>query len=276
MESEASGLDPLFITFDQLLAVIVDYLPTLASAVALLAAGFAVGLTLKVIVLRLSAAVSALFSRTTGAKRGGHLRLPWPLSVIVANVILWLTVIFFLAASARILGLPGVADWIAAAASYIPNVIVAAAIVLGGYILASVARDAIVALGEQSRAFANLVFFMVNIVAALAALYQLGIDLVLVRALLMIATGAVFGGIAFAFGTGASQSLNNIIAAYYVKRVYRRGQRVRLGAVEGEILDITPTAVIVDTRGGRAMIPAMKFNQDISVLLGQEEETDDP
>jgi hypothetical protein len=274
MESEVSGLDPLFITFDQLLAGIVGYLPTIASAGALLAAGFAVGLTLKVIVLRMSAAMSLLFSRATGTKRSGHVRLPWPLSVIFANVILWLTVVFFFAASARVIGLPGVADWIAEAARYIPNVIVAAMIVLGGYILASTARDALAIQGEQSQAFAGLVSFLINIIAALAALRQLGIDLVLVHSLLLIVVGAVFGGVAFAFGTGASLALNNIIAAYYVRRVYRRGQRVRVGAVEGEILDITPTAVIVDTRGGRAMVPAMKFNQDVSVLLGQEEASD--
>jgi len=274
MDNEGAGLDPLFVTFDQLMTMLVDYLPTLASAGALLAAGFAIAWVLKVLVLRISAAVSSLFSRTTGTGQSRHVRLPWPLSVIIANLIFGLTVIFFLAVSARVLGLPGVADWIEAAAAYLPVLLVAAAIVLGGYIAASIARDSIARYNERAGALANLVFALLNAIAGLAALRHLGIDLVLVRALFIIVAAAVFGSMAFAFATGASGSLANIIAAYYVRRVYRQGQRVRIAGLEGEILEITPTAVVIDTPLGRAMIPATKFNQESSILLGREEVDD--
>ncbi len=278
MKENTFGLDSLFLTFEQFTQAVVAYLPTFFSAVAVLASGFIVAWILKAIVLRISAAISMLFSRAAGGESPRLVRLPWPLSVIIANIIFWLTAVFFLAVSSRILGLPGIADWIAAAARYLPNVVAAAAIVLGGTIVASLTRDALMrfgehqALGGSPRALANLAFFMINLVAVLAALRQMGIDLVLVRSLVLIMAGAAFGGIAFAFGMGASSSLDNIIAGYYVRRLYRQGQRVRLGVVEGEILDLTPTAVVMDTPGGRALVPARKFNQEVSVLLGQEED----
>lgn len=274
MESDVSGLDPIFFTFDQLIRSVIDYLPTLGSAAALLVTGVLVAWALKVIVLRMSAALANLVSRARGGKRTRPVRLPWPISVIIANLIYALTVVYFLAVSSRILGLTGVAAWISAAAGYLPIVLLAAVIVLGGYIIASIARDAITSAGYQSQAFASLIFLSVNTVAVLAALRQLGIDLVLVRSLLLIVTAAAFGGIAFAFGKGASSSLANIIAAHYVRRVYHHGQRVRIGGVEGDILEITPTAVVIDTPNGRAMIPAIKFNEDISVLLGGEDASD--
>lgn len=270
MDSQTTALDPLFITFDQLYAMLVGYLPTLTLAVAVFASGVVVSWFLKVAVLRISSTLSSLFS-SSATSHTRQVRLPWPLPVIVANVIFSLTILFFLAATIRILGLPGVADWIAAAASYLPHVLVAASILLAGYLVASIVRDTTERLTGQNRTVAGFAFLLVNVTAVLAALRQLGIDLVLVRSLLLIVAGAACGGIAFAFANGASHSLGNIIAAHYVRRAYRVGQNVRVGSYEGEILEITPTAVVIDTAHGRAMIPAVKFNQEVTILLGREE-----
>lgn len=274
MDSQSTALDSLFITFDQLHAMVVDYLPTLALAVAVFASGIAVSWVLKVMVLRIGGTLSSLFS-SSATSTTRQVRLPWPLSVIVANVIFGLTILFFLAAAIRILGLPGVADWIAATASYLPHVLVAASILLIGYLIASIVRDAAERLTGQNRAVSSFAFLVVNTAAVLAALRQLGIDLVLVRSLLLIVAAAACGGMAFAFANGASHSLGNIIAAHYVRRAYRVGQNVRVGSYEGEILEITPTAVLIDTPQGRAMIPASKFNEQVTVLLGREEPQND-
>jgi hypothetical protein len=276
MNNDGSWLDPLFETFDQFLVAALGYLPTLLSAVAVLAVGLSIAWALKAIVLRVSVAVSMLIRRTTGVRSATHVRFPWPLSVVFANVIFWLAAVFFLAVSLRILGLPGIADWIAAAATYLPRVLAAAVIILGGYMIASIARDGILRIGkdthsEQSALFSQIVFFGLNVIAIIVGVNQLGIDLSLVQSIVLIGMAAAAGGFAFAFGMGASRSLDNIIASYYVRKVYRRGQRVRLGHLEGEILDLTPTAVILDTTGGRALVPAKKFIEDISLLLGHEE-----
>lgn len=280
MNHASSTLDPLFLTFEQFAALVLAFLPTLMSAAAVLAAGFLVAWLLKVLVLRIGAAMGKLVARAAGGPGTRHVRLPWPLSVILANIVFWLSVAFFLAVSTRILGLTGVADWIEGAARHLPHATAAAALTLGGYMLAVVARDGVVRMGERygvtgdPRVLGAMVFYLINLIAVLAALRQLGIDLVLVRSLLLIVASAVCGGIAFAFGMGASASLDNIIAGHYVRRTYRRGQRVRVGSVEGEILELTPTAVVLDSHLGRTLVPARRFNQDVSVLLGQEETGD--
>ncbi|MDA0822436.1 MAG: hypothetical protein O3C28_08435 [Proteobacteria bacterium] len=271
METESAGLDPLFSMFDQLIRSTIEFLPTLGFAVALLASGFAAAWVLRVIVLRIGAAAGILFSGTAGGRRTGTVRLPWPLSVVVANAMFWLTVVFFVSESSRVLGLEFIADLIATVASYLPTALVAAIILLAGYSFASIARNSIATSGEESQALGSLLFFTVNTIAVLAALRQIGIDLILVQSLLLIITAAAFGGLAYAFGKGAAPSLGNIIAAHYLRQVYRQGQRMRVGAIEGEILEITPTAVVIDTRNGRALIPASTFSREVSVLLGGEE-----
>ena len=270
MDIQITWLDPLFEALEQFAETVLAFLPTLLSAAAVLGGGVVLGLMFKVIVLRVAKGVSLIIARATGGQRARHVRLPWPLSVILANLLFWLTVVFFLAVAMRILGLAGIADWIAGAARYLPRALLAAAILLIGYAFAIGARDATVRSGQRLQVLSSGVYFLVLTVAVLAALRQLGIDLVVVRSLILIAAGAAFGGLAFAFGMGASSALDNIIASYYVRRVYRPGNRVRIGGSEGEILEISPTAVVLDTATGRAMVPAKKFNQEVSVLFGKE------
>ena len=48
------------------------------------------------------------------------------------------------------------------------------------------------------------------------------------------------------------------------------GQRVAVGSFEGEILEITRTAVILDAEAGRTLVPARLFNENVSVLVDGE------
>jgi hypothetical protein len=70
-----------------------------------------------------------------------------------------------------------------------------------------------------------------------------------------------------AFGIGAHTTVSSIVAAYYTSQHYSLGQVVRIGDVEGEIIQFTPTAVMLSTPNGRLMVPAHRFNQEASLLL---------
>ena len=100
---------------------------------------------------------------------------------------------------------------------------------------------------------------------------QLGFDTALLVNVVSIATAAVLGGVAVAFGIGAGPAAANVVAAHHVRRAYRVGQRVRLGGmegdIEGDILEITRSAVVLDTEDGRTLVPARLFSEQVSVLL---------
>ena len=44
----------------------------------------------------------------------------------------------------------------------------------------------------------------------------------------------------------------------------------RIEGTEGKIVEITPTAVMIETSEGLVHVPAMKFNEAISVLLRED------
>ncbi|MGR8919238.1 MAG: mechanosensitive ion channel family protein [Gammaproteobacteria bacterium] len=276
MNDRAPTLDVLFETLERILAAAVEFLPTLASGVLVLAAGVLLAWGLKLLVMQTSEALVNLFGRLVGGRAAARVRALRPILTLAANALFWLMVVVFVAVSSRVLGLGAIADSITELARFLPSILAAVAILLGGYVLASLASDAVsrMRLAEStnaaSAALARLCFFLVNVIAALAALRQLGIDLVLVRTLVVILASAACGAAALAFGLGSKSSLDNIIASHYLKRVYKRGQRIHIDGLDGEILEIGPTAVVLDTATGRAAVPASRFNRSTSVLVGQE------
>ena len=58
-----------------------------------------------------------------------------------------------------------------------------------------------------------------------------------------------------AFGLGARTAVSNILASYYLQKTYTPGHNVRIGEIEGEIIQITPTAVVLATPEGRTLVP---------------------
>ena len=108
------------------------------------------------------------------------------------------------------------------------------------------------------------------LVTILIGIEQIGIDVTLLNSLIIIVVGALLLGGALAFGFGAQSSVQNILASYYLQKVYKVGDRVKLGDIEGRIIKITPLAVILDSTDGQMCVPAKQFNQESSLLLSEE------
>jgi hypothetical protein len=65
---------------------------------------------------------------------------------------------------------------------------------------------------------------------------------------------------------GSRTSVSNILAAYYLQKIYKIGQTIKIGDVEGQISQMTPTALIVQTPEGQVMVPAKVFSEIVSTL----------
>jgi RNase P/RNase MRP subunit p29 len=51
--------------------------------------------------------------------------------------------------------------------------------------------------------------------------------------------------------------------------MYRVGQTVRVGEIEGRILRTTSTSVVLDTKSGQVQLPASIFSEQPSVLVAE-------
>jgi len=259
-------------SFDTLAESASAHLPKVLGATLLLVAGFLLGRLLRASVRRIAGGLVAQIGRISG---GPELQRPGAHSAVVevlADTVYWLIVLVFFLAAVHLLELPLLRKFAASLGGYLPHLIAAAVIVLAGYISGGLARGAIARATRVSGvAYGDLLGRIVQagvvVVALIVAVDELGID----NTLLIVASGivlaATLGGAAVAFGLGARTSVGNLLASHYVQRNFRPGHYVRIGTIEGRILEIGETSVVIETAEGRVHIPARLFSEQVSTLL---------
>ena len=248
------------------------YLPNLIGAIVLTIVGWIVGRLLRAFVRRIAEGVLARIGRLPGSS---DLQRPVTSSTVIellAGGVYWLVVLVFFLAAVHLLQLPFLRSVVAAMGAYLPHLVAAGVVVLVGYIAGGIARGAIARATRTSGvAYGDLLGRMVQtgivIVTLVVALDELGID----NTFLIMASGiflaSTLGGAAVAFGLGARASVSNLLASHYVQRNFRPGHVVRIGSIEGRILEIGETSVVVETAEGRVHIPASLFSEQVSTLL---------
>ncbi|HEX6313478.1 MAG TPA: hypothetical protein VFZ73_01405 [Gemmatimonadaceae bacterium] len=249
------------------------FLPTLLGAVVLILSGWLLG---RILAWGSRRTVTALLDRlarqpvvggaieSSGAARQGP--------AVIAGFVFWVIQIFFVAAAMESLGLPVVTASLSRAAYYLPNVLAAMVVVFAGLIVGKILGNAVsrTATGTGMAfgpAIGGTVRGTVILVAIVVAIEQVGIQADVLVVMVAVVVGAGLAGAGLAFGLGSRTAVSNIIASHYVTQAYRVGQTVRIGDVEGKIVETTPTAVFMATPQGRFMVPAKHFSEVTSVLV---------
>jgi len=258
----------------------VDFLPRLLAAAGLALLGWAAGRLLKFLIVRLlqgwgtrvAAGIGRLLRSRDAERDVRGIALQPPVAEAVGGLAFWLVFLFFVAAATEALGLPVVSAWLSGVAAYLPRLLLAALIVALGFLAGGLARTALAATAASAGfayagALARMAQAIIVMASAIVAFDQLGIQVTFLTVLAAIVTGSLLGGAALAFGLGARTAVSNIIASHYLLKIYRVGHHVRVGGFEGRIVDITPTAVVIATADGQAVVPAKEFSERASLLL---------
>jgi hypothetical protein len=252
-----------------------QYVPTLLGAAALVAVGLICAVVFRWLAAGLVARAFGRFGGRWGLDRaiedtGTRATVPR----VVGGFVFWLVLLFFVAAALESLGLEVVSGVMQRLTMYLPNVLGAVAVILGGVVFGWVLR-AVVASGAKSAGLARpddagrVARAAVLAVAGVIALDQVGVDAQLLVLLIAVVVGAGFAGAGLAFGLGAQTSASNIIASYYLAQTYRVGQTVRIGGLEGRILRTMPAGVLLEGAEGQVLVPAKKFSEEVSVLIAE-------
>lgn len=255
-------------------------LPNILVAAALVLAGYVGARIMKAISVRLlkiwsnrlAGRVGKLFRNKDLEARLRRTGSDKPLAESVGRFVFWLVFLLFLVAATQALGLPVISTWVAGLAGYFPRVLAAALVFLIGVLGGNIARNAVKATATRaSFAYADLlgritqtVIIMITLVVAFD---QLGLEITFLIVILAIVTATMLGGAALAFGLGAQDAVANIIASHYILKTFRVGHQVQIEGVQGRILEITPTAVVIASPEGRIVVPSKLFNEQTSRLI---------
>ncbi len=249
--------------------------PNILGAIALLVGGWILARILRFACVRLFSGVDGLLRRYGLERVLIRIGLARPASELIGSLIYWLVVLVFFTAATEILGLPVVATWLGGVSTYLPRILVAVLMLLGGFLAGSLARDAVASAAAAagvaySALLGRVVYIAILLVAVVTGIDEIGIESRFLTMTIAIFIGALVGATGLAFGLGARTAVSNIIGSHYLRQTYRVGHNVRIGEAQGTITEITDTMVILENADNRIIVPAKDFSEKISVLLHRE------
>ena len=251
---------------------LITLLPNLLKAIILLFIGWLVAHLLHMLTVRLVSPLSRFLQRGIVDSEQKIPRMEWWVSGVIARIIYWMVFFLFLSAATEALNLQVVTNGLSYIVNFLPAVLAAVLIFLSGLVLSNIARAAILATAASSKIrYGELlgqgVKFIVLLLVCIIALEQIGIDSTLLIIITALVVGTLLGGLALAFGLGAPTAVSNIIASHYLTQTYKIGQQVKVGDVQGTIIEIKTNSVILDSPEGQVLVPAKEFSDKVSILL---------
>jgi len=258
---------------EQTAARMIDALPTLLGAAALLVAGWLLAVLLRALArrggergLKLLARRRALRARIQQSTT--FQALPRTLS----QVVFWVVLLFFATAAIEVLGLSAVSGVLAEAATYLPRVIGALLIFGAALWLSELARAAVTRSMSRTRVGrAELVGRSTQVatvtVGLILAVDQLGVNSTVLVVMLVALFACTFGAGALAFGLGARAAVGNIIGMHYFSSAYRTDDRIRINGIEGRVVAKTSINITLETEEGLVTVPGSLFSTHTTTLL---------
>jgi hypothetical protein len=220
-----SWVDAVFVSLSNALNSFLAAIPLVIGALVIIVIGWIIaGILARVVteVLRRSGA-DRLFAEHGGQVYGSRTQSFKP-SVVAGELVKWLVRLVFLVAAANVLGMPQVSQLLNNVLLWIPNLIVAAIILLIAPLLARFVRGAIeVGAGQMGFSNAPLLGKIAEVAiiafAVIIAINQIGIAANLVNTLFVGIVAALALAFGLAFGLGGRE-----VAAQLTQRWYEQSQ----------------------------------------------------
>jgi len=258
---------------------ILEHLPEVLGAVVLLLVGWGVARLLRYTTRKITEKTLVRLERT----RPMDTRVQQPLSYnaapdIASRIVFWVVLLFFVLAATEVLELEVISGLLSSVTAYLPNLLAGLLILFIGLWFAEVTRAVLKrsskSIGiEQGDIVGRLGQILVLLIVFSVAAGQIGIDNTLLVALVAILFGVMFGAIALAFSLGAKTTIANMLAAQSIAQMYNPGDSIRIGDIEGKILRITQTSLVLETYDGQTLVPAKQFSEQESVHITKDSPT---
>ena len=260
-------------TFLDMITRFIHYLPTLLGGILILLVGWFVARLLRVLAVRLARLLDQMMSRLSRRPPPERPRGTPPWGRLLGTTVFWATILFFVALSTHVLGLEAFSAWLNRVVAYLPTLFAGALIILAGILVSALTRDLVIAtapLPESQRLLlGRLVQVLILLAAAVIGADQIGVNVTFLVIIAAVVLATLLGGVALAVSLGARTFVSNLISGHALRQTYHVGQRLRIAGYEGRILDITPTAVVLETTDGRVNLPAKFFSEEPAVVLMQ-------
>jgi len=253
-------------TFNNILGNIIDFVPSLLAALLILVIGWLLARLIRSLAIRLIGQLDVMWQRMASSKGLEALQPRQPPTRVIGEILFWLSMLIAMVLATEILGLGMFVSWLGEIVRYLPLLVSGLLIVLAGYIISSLVRDLVTSTMAssgmaQGDAVGRLVQVIILFTAIVIGTDQAGINVSFLSTISAIVLAATLGSVALAFGLGARSYVANLIAAHYLRKELRSGDRIRIGDIRGAIIEVSNSRMLLDTDDGRLSIPASLLEQ---------------
>ena len=183
---------------------------------------------------------------------------------VITFIIFWIIFLIFMVSASEVLGLSVVLSTLNRLILYIPNIIAAIAIIILTLFIARFVKD-LIAMGLAqinliyAQPLARVVELLIVVFGLIVAMTQLGFDIGILMANITLFIGGFVAIVVLSLGLGAKTVVENLLAGYYVRQLFKQGQEVILAGGKGKIKQIHSLGIVMETEEGEIMVPNHKI-----------------
>ena len=272
MESTNSGVNGLLNAVIDQLNVMVSYLPSILAVLVMLAVGWLVARFAQRVVRRLGTASNRWLTRAFPSGIFSGARMSSLAVTLISEIVFWATVLITVTMAARFAELGSVSQWLDRITAQLPNLIAGVSIVIVGYFLSVFVREQFPEQpgtdDSKGRPLGGRISQAVVVsIALIVGLDQVGIDVTLLIGLALVITAGILTAVAVAFASGARNHISNLIGVRTARASLGVGMTIRVGEFEGEIVELTPTLIALETDEGRILVPGRLADEAVITVM---------
>jgi hypothetical protein len=265
--------DTLLESFGGLLASTTQMVPLIIlGLIGLLIAWLLIKLVLFILKRMLKAAkIDVLSQKVADSKLFGDKQLSIDLLKLILNTVKVLLNLLFTVVLSQILGLKAISDAIYSLFRYLPTLISALLILIGGLYLATVVKKAVTKLMESLgvggiKMVSSALFYLITFFVSITALNQAGVDTEIITSNFSLVLAAFLLAFSLALGLGSKEIVGDLLRTFYTRKIYQVGDSIRLKDIEGRIEAIDHISMVVKTKKGKIVVPIKKITENTVAL----------
>ena len=262
MEQVNKWKDIISGSFNNIVEAVSEFTPKLVASVLVILVGLLIAQVIVKILKRVLKFIKAdkLDDKLNEIELFGNKKLQFNIIKIVLVFVKWILYIFLLIIVAEMLDLAVVTQEVSKLLNYLPQLFSGLIILVFGLLLGNAVKKAIKSFFESaelsgSKIISQLVFTIILIFVSITALNQAGFNTDIITDNVTLIFGGFLLAFALAFGLGSRNIIEKLLKAYYSRRVFEVGQKVKMQKIEGEIEAINPTTVVIKSGNKKIVVP---------------------
>jgi hypothetical protein len=185
-------------------------------------------------------------------------------SRIFSKFLYYLILLIFVIAATDVLGMPAISILISDILNYIPLLITAILVLAIGILFSDFIRKLVQTTCESlgipsAKVISSFVFYFLLINVLISALSQAQIDTDFIASNISIILGGAVLAFGLGYGLAAKDIFANFLTSFYSKGKIKIGDTISIEDIQGEIVEIDKTSVILDTGEGKVIYPLHKI-----------------